>query len=55
MLNCFSRFEDFFSSPVLAASMAHNEGKHSLEAKFAAAVKVMRSLPEEGDNLLCLF
>ncbi|XP_028987016.1 acyl-CoA-binding domain-containing protein 5A-like isoform X3 [Betta splendens] len=28
--------------------MAHDEGKHSLEAKFAAAVKVMRSLPEEG-------
>lgn len=31
--------------------MAQEEDKHSLEAKFAAAVKVIRSLPEEGDNL----
>ncbi|XP_026168449.1 acyl-CoA-binding domain-containing protein 5-like isoform X3 [Mastacembelus armatus] len=28
--------------------MAQDEEKHSLEAKFAAAVKVMQSLPEEG-------
>lgn len=32
--------------------MAQEEDKHSLEAKFAAAVKVVRSLPEEGDDLL---
>lgn len=36
-------------SSLLGLSMAQ-EDKHSLEAKFAAAVKVMRSLPEEGDN-----
>lgn len=32
--------------------MAQEEDKHSLEAKFAAAVKVVRSLPEKGDDLL---
>lgn len=40
---------------MLALSMAQDEDKHSLEAKFAAAVKVVQSLPEEGDNLFCLF
>lgn len=34
--------------------MAQEEDKHSLEAKFAAAVKVIRSLPEEGDNFSVL-
>ncbi len=34
--------------------MAQEEDKHSLQAKFTAAVKVIRSLPEEGDdNLFC--
>lgn len=32
-------------------SMAQEEDIHSLEEKFAAAVKVIRSLPEEGDDL----
>lgn len=32
-------------------SMAQEEDKHSLEAKFAAAVKVIRSLPEEGEHV----
>lgn len=31
--------------------MAQEEDIHSLEAKFAAAVKVIRSLPEDGNNL----
>ncbi|KAM7401153.1 hypothetical protein PAMA_005376 [Pampus argenteus] len=40
--------------------MAHEEDKHSLEAKFAAAVKVIRSLPEEGpfqpsDDMMLMF
>ena len=30
--------------------MAQEEDKHSLEATFVAAVKVIRSLPEEGDD-----
>lgn len=34
-----------------ALSMALEEDEHSLEEKFAAAVKVIRSLPEEGDDL----
>lgn len=36
---------------LLGLSMAQ-EDEHSLEAKFAAAVKVIQCLPEEGDNLL---
>ncbi|XP_030607036.1 acyl-CoA-binding domain-containing protein 5A-like isoform X2 [Archocentrus centrarchus] len=41
-------------------SMAQEEDKHSLEAKFAAAVKVIRSLPEEGtfqpsDDMMLMF
>ncbi|XP_020505233.2 acyl-CoA-binding domain-containing protein 5A isoform X2 [Labrus bergylta] len=40
--------------------MAHEEDKHSLEAKFAAAVSVIRSLPEEGpfqpsDDMMLMF
>ncbi|CAI5641924.1 acyl-CoA-binding domain-containing protein 5-B isoform X4 [Oreochromis niloticus] len=40
--------------------MAQEEDKHSLEAKFAAAVKVIRSLPEEGtfqpsDDMMLMF
>ncbi|XP_012778998.2 acyl-CoA-binding domain-containing protein 5-B isoform X2 [Maylandia zebra] len=40
--------------------MAQEEDKHSLEAKFAAAVKVVRSLPEEGtfqpsDDMMLMF
>ncbi|XP_028449523.1 acyl-CoA-binding domain-containing protein 5-B isoform X4 [Perca flavescens] len=40
--------------------MAQEEDKHSLEAKFVAAVKVIRSLPEEGpfqpsDDMMLLF
>lgn len=35
--------------------MAQEEDAHSLEAKFVAAVKVIRSLPEEGDAALCSF
>ncbi|XP_056247686.1 acyl-CoA-binding domain-containing protein 5-B-like isoform X2 [Seriola aureovittata] len=46
-------------SSLLGLSMAQ-EDKHSLEAKFAAAVKVMRSLPEEGpfqpsDDMMLMF
>lgn len=33
-------------------SMAQEEDRRSLEAKFAAAVKVIQSLPEEGDELI---
>ncbi|KAG7526422.1 acyl-CoA-binding domain-containing 5-like isoform X1 [Solea senegalensis] len=44
----------------LELSMAQEEDKHSLQAKFAAAVKVMRSLPEEGpfqpsDDMMLMF
>ncbi|KAM9720223.1 acyl-CoA-binding domain-containing protein 5A-like isoform 2-T4 [Menidia menidia] len=40
--------------------MAQEEDEHSLEAKFAAAVKVIRSLPEEGpfqpsDDMMLMF
>ncbi|XP_031176405.1 acyl-CoA-binding domain-containing protein 5-B-like isoform X2 [Sander lucioperca] len=40
--------------------MAQEEDKHSLEAKFVAAVEVIRSLPEEGpfqpsDDMMLLF
>ncbi|XP_026231270.1 acyl-CoA-binding domain-containing protein 5-like isoform X1 [Anabas testudineus] len=40
--------------------MAQDEDKHSLEAKFAAAVKVMQSLPDEGpfqpsDDMMLMF
>ncbi|XP_070774819.1 acyl-CoA-binding domain-containing protein 5A-like [Enoplosus armatus] len=40
--------------------MAQEEDKHSLEAKFVAAVKVIRSLPEEGpfqpsDDMMLMF
>ncbi|KAM6990656.1 acyl-CoA-binding domain-containing protein 5A-like isoform 1-T1 [Tautogolabrus adspersus] len=40
--------------------MAQEEDKHSLEAKFAAAVSVIRSLPEEGpfqpsDDMMLMF
>lgn len=35
-------------SSLLGLSMAPEEDIYSLEAKFAAAVKVIRSLPEEG-------
>lgn len=31
------------------------EDRRSLEAKFAAAVKVIKSLPEEGESVLFLF
>nr|XP_015812998.2 acyl-CoA-binding domain-containing protein 5A isoform X2 [Nothobranchius furzeri] len=41
-------------------SMAQEEDEHSLEAKFAAAVKVIQSLPEEGlfqlsDDMMLMF
>lgn len=39
-------------SSLLGLSMAQEEDKHSLQAKFTAAVRVIRSLPEEGDNNL---
>ncbi|XP_039998718.1 acyl-CoA-binding domain-containing protein 5A-like isoform X2 [Xiphias gladius] len=47
-------------SLLLGLSMAQEEDRHSLEAKFAAAVKVMRSLPEEGpfqpsDDMMLMF
>ncbi|XP_040910403.1 acyl-CoA-binding domain-containing protein 5-B isoform X2 [Toxotes jaculatrix] len=47
-------------SSSLGLSMAQAEDKRSLEAKFAAAVKVMRSLPEEGpfqpsDDMMLMF
>lgn len=35
---------------LVGLSMAQEEDRHSLEAKFAAAVKVIRSLPEDGDS-----
>ncbi|KAM9350140.1 acyl-CoA-binding domain-containing protein 5A-like [Symphorus nematophorus] len=40
--------------------MAQEQDKHSLEAKFAAAVKVIRSLPDEGpfqpsDDMMLMF
>lgn len=47
-----SRCEDSFMSSFSGLGMAQEEDKHSLESKFAAAVKVIRSLPEEGDDLL---
>ncbi|XP_035526904.1 acyl-CoA-binding domain-containing protein 5-B-like isoform X1 [Morone saxatilis] len=45
---------------LLRLRMAQEEDKHSLEEKFAAAVKVIRSLPEEGpfqpsDNMMMMF
>lgn len=36
---------------LLEFSMAQEEEENDLEAKFDAAVKVIWSLPEEGDNL----
>ncbi|XP_070831227.1 acyl-CoA-binding domain-containing protein 5A-like isoform X1 [Chaetodon trifascialis] len=47
-------------SSSLGLSMAQEEDEHSLEAKFAAAVKVIRSLPEEGpfqpsDDMMLMF
>lgn len=39
---------------MLGFSMAQEEEENSLEAKFDAAVKVIWSLPEEGDNLSLL-
>ncbi|XP_034071069.1 acyl-CoA-binding domain-containing protein 5-B-like isoform X3 [Gymnodraco acuticeps] len=57
MMTC----EDSFISSVLGLSMAEEEEDgHSLEAKFVAAVKVIRSLPEDGpfqpsDDMLLMF
>lgn len=48
------RCEDCSMSSWLELSMAQEEDKHSLEAKFSAAVKVIRSLPEEGDHLFVI-
>ncbi|XP_010748049.2 acyl-CoA-binding domain-containing protein 5A isoform X3 [Larimichthys crocea] len=47
-------------SSSMGLSMAQEEDGHSLEAKFAAAVKVIRSLPEEGpfqpsDDMMLMF
>ncbi|XP_041805628.1 acyl-CoA-binding domain-containing protein 5A-like isoform X2 [Chelmon rostratus] len=47
-------------SSLLGLGMAQEEDEHSLEAKFAAAVKVIRSLPEEGpfqpsDDMMLMF
>uniref|UniRef100_A0A3P8U496 Acyl-CoA-binding domain-containing protein 5 n=1 Tax=Amphiprion percula TaxID=161767 RepID=A0A3P8U496_AMPPE len=47
-------------SSLSGLSMAQEEDEHSLEAKFAAAVKVIRSLPEEGpfqpsDDMMLMF
>ncbi|XP_030015588.1 acyl-CoA-binding domain-containing protein 5-like isoform X2 [Sphaeramia orbicularis] len=47
-------------SSLLGLSMAPEEDIYSLEAKFAAAVKVIRSLPEEGpfqpsDDMMLMF
>ncbi|XP_069574347.1 acyl-CoA-binding domain-containing protein 5-B-like isoform X3 [Brachyistius frenatus] len=47
-------------SSLSGLSMAQEEDTHSLEAKFAAAVKVIRSLPEEGpfqpsDDMMLMF
>ncbi|XP_022050976.1 acyl-CoA-binding domain-containing protein 5-like isoform X2 [Acanthochromis polyacanthus] len=47
-------------SSLSGLSMAQQEDEHSLEAKFAAAVKVIRSLPEEGpfqpsDDMMLMF
>lgn len=39
---------------LLGFSMAQEEEANNLEAKFDAAVKVIWSLPEEGDNLSLL-
>ncbi|XP_034559894.1 acyl-CoA-binding domain-containing protein 5A-like isoform X4 [Notolabrus celidotus] len=44
----------------MGVSMAQEEDKHCLEAKFAAAVKVIRTLPEEGpfqpsDDMMLMF
>ncbi|XP_033960068.1 acyl-CoA-binding domain-containing protein 5A-like isoform X1 [Pseudochaenichthys georgianus] len=55
MMTC----EDSLISSVLGLSMAE-EDRHSLEAKFVAAVKVIRSLPEDGpfqpsDDMLLMF
>ncbi|XP_033993266.1 acyl-CoA-binding domain-containing protein 5A-like isoform X1 [Trematomus bernacchii] len=52
--------EDSFISSLLGLSMAEEEDRHSLEAKFVAAVKVIRSLPEDGpfqpsDDMLLMF
>lgn len=45
-----------FMPSLLGPSMAEEEeDRRSLEAKFAAAVKVIKSLPEEGDNKLLFF
>ncbi|XP_030260068.1 acyl-CoA-binding domain-containing protein 5A-like isoform X2 [Sparus aurata] len=45
---------------LVGLSMAQEEDRHSLEAKFAAAVKVIRSLPEDGpfqpsDDMMLMF
>ncbi|XP_045901986.1 acyl-CoA-binding domain-containing protein 5A-like isoform X2 [Micropterus dolomieu] len=58
--HCDDVCEDSFISSLLGLSMAQEEDKHSLEAKFAAAVKVIRSLPEEGpfqpsDDMMLMF
>lgn len=39
---------------LLGFSMAQEEEENNLEAKFDAAVKVIWSLPEEGDDLFLL-
>ncbi|XP_074544116.1 acyl-CoA-binding domain-containing protein 5-B-like isoform X4 [Halichoeres trimaculatus] len=46
--------------PTGTLCMAQEEDKHSLEAKFAAAVRVIRSLPDEGpfqpsDDMMLMF
>lgn len=42
---------------LLGPSMAEEEeeDRRSLEAKFAAAVKVIKSLPEEGEEFFFVF
>lgn len=47
--NLYSRCEESILSSLLGLSMAQEEDEHSLEAKFDAAVKVIRSLPEDGE------
>ncbi|XP_057713479.1 acyl-CoA-binding domain-containing protein 5-like isoform X3 [Corythoichthys intestinalis] len=47
-------------SQSLTVTMAHGEDRHSLKAKFAASVKVIRSLPKEGpfqlsDDMMLMF
>lgn len=51
-----SRGDDSFMPSLLGPSMAEEEeDRRSLEAKFAAAVKVIKSLPEEGEEFFFVF